>query len=1017
MTPERRIVGRNRELAVLAQLQQQVANGAGAVLLCSGDGGIGKTRLVTELVTAARAKAWQVMSGRAYELEAAIPYAPFADACESTLATLDGNVLMRITRGDRTVFTALAPSMVEPSPNQRGDHFRHDGSSAAELHVRLHTGIVQLLSKLAERQPIVLIIENLQWADSTSIELFHFLARQIGDHRILMVGTWNETERELPGALRTMVRSLRSLGVARDMRLEPLTCAALSELVVNRFDVDAASISDFANQLHDVTRGNPFFAEQTLAELVARGVLREAGGVWVGWQLEELALPRSVRDVLDARLERLSVHARHIAEFIAVTGTSALHDMLHAAMAVKQSESRADALLPSLDELRQHGIIVEQLENSVISYDVAHPMLRQALIDSVGLAREQQMHAQIASALELAYTEHGKHYAERHAEQIAAHWRRADPKTNAREAVRWLLLAGYQAKERFARREAALALHAALDRADEFPEAIDPSVVPELLDELSRLYRRLGEYHDAIAMCTRARDIAASVGNHHGIAVAERRLGLAYEGLGRRADAVEHFDAAIAGALQANDTMLLARIRLAKGDSLQALGLAGEARQETAMALELAEQTGDVELLARTHRVLLKLLTWSGPAHRAWLHARSAVELAEKSGAKNLAWSSHWSAAVLGGFTANTTALQHHLAQATRLANELNSPLLQLRSAEIDIEFRAGTGDWDRALVEGERAVTSARALNQTSLLARLLFWVGGVYLQRGDVAAAQRLFDESWLVSGADAVDVAVDVNAPFEVHGVLPAYTARVILLAATGAHEEALQLGRAAVAMADQTGYVAWAVYRLIPAMAESASALDDRNTLVELHGRLTRDSVALSHTIGRGWVAAIAGEIARLDKDFEGAVAAFQESIAILEAVPCPFDAARMRLRLARALQRLGDTRESVREAQSALQVFNTLGAVPAATEAQSILRALGAHVPVTAPVDGISGLTCRELEILQLVAQRLSNKEVGARLAISARTVGTHLTNMYDKVGIRDRAKLGDLAREQGLHRP
>ena len=1004
-----RLVGRDRELALLEARRVQTARSEGAVVLCHGDGGVGKTRLIAELARHARDANWQVMIGRAYALEAAIPYAPFADACEPVLSAMDGNVLLRLTRGDRAVLTALAPSMTPTT----GTDSRMHGATAAEQHVRLHAGVLQLLARLAERQPVLLVLENLQWADPSSVELFHFLARQVSNHRILLVGTWNETERELPDALRTMVRSLRSLGVATDVPLAPLTVDAVGQLVAQRFDVDPASISAFIAALHDATRGNPFFVEQTLAELVSRDALRKTGDVWVGWHLEEVVLPRSVRDVLQSRLDRLPTDARRIAELIAVAGNATDHDVLRLAAttdagALDPGGPDEHSLLSALDILRGQNIVIEQLQGGAVAYDVAHPMLRQALIDAVGLARERAMHARIATALEAAYGDH----AERHAEQIAAHWRLADPKVNARDAVRWLLLAGRQASARLAGREAASALQAALDRADEYPDAVDTDVVPVLLDELARLYRRLGEYQQTITICTRAHELAQARGDQHGVAIVERRLGLGYEGLGRLTDAVRHFDAGIAIAEALGETMLLARLRLAKGDALQALGLPDDARREIAKALDLAEQRGDVALLARAHRMLLTLHTWSGPAHRAWAHARSAVELAERSGQKNLAWTAHYWVAALGGLTANIGSLQQHLEKAIHLADELHSPLLQLRTAEIAIEYRAGTGDWDRALVEGERAISTARSLDQTTLLARLLYWVGGVYLQRGETTEAQRLIDEAWKVSGADAVDV----TKPFEVHGVLPAYIARVMWLVTIGEHARALTLGRDALAMADRTGYIAWVVYRLIPAMADAALAVDDQATLESLRARLVRDAALLSHTVGRGWVHVIEGELARRRGDLPAAIEAFQQGIAILEAVPIPFDAARTRLRLARALQAFGDTEEATHEARAALQLLETLGAHPAIEEARALLRTLGARMPVRRTAPGFDGLTGRELEIVRLIARRLTNKEVGGQLDISARTVGTHLANIFDKVGVRDRTALGDLAREQGLHR-
>jgi DNA-binding CsgD family transcriptional regulator len=996
------VVGRERELSVIEQLRLQVARGEGGVLLLSGDGGIGKTRLVAELVRAARDSEWHVMVGRAYALEASIPYAPFADACEAVLAAMDGNVLLRLTRGDRAVLSALAPSIAStPSAEPRTS-----GTSAAELHVRLHAGILQLFTRLAERQPLLVVVENMQWADNASIELFHFLARQLTRQRILLVATWNDTERELPVSLRTMVRSLRSLAVARDLRLEPLSPEALGQLVAQQFEVASSSIAPFIKALHDSTLGNPFFAEQTLDELIVTGTLRQAGGIWVGWPAEPFVLPRSVRDVLHARLERLTPRARRVADVVALAGGAITHPVLQRAIADD------DVLFAALDELRTHRIVSEQMAHDMITYDVSHPMLRQSIVHDVGLARGRTLHAQIAVALHAAEEGAAALGAERLAEQIAVHWRLADPATNTAVAVHWLLLAGKMATQRRAHRDAVDSLRAALDRADAFPDVVDAATVPVLLDELARLYRRLGEYQDAIVMCTRSRDRAAAAMDHIGVAIAERRLGLAYEGLGRRRDAIEHFDAGLTSAAQAGDGVLLTRLRLAKGDSLQALGLPLEARREIGLALDLAEQRGDVELLARAHRSLLKVYTWSGPAHRAWTHARSAVELAEHSGARNLAWSAHWAAAVLAGFTSNIVALQLHLARATALADELHSPLLQLRTIEIAIEYHAGTGAWDRALLEGERAVAQARALDQTTLLARLLYWVGSVYLHRGATADAQTLFDEAWAVSGADTVDV----GQPFEIHGVLPAYTARVMWCAAVGDHARAIALGRTALAMADRTGYVAWAVHRLVPAVAESAMAVNDVETIEQMRVRLRRDSTVLSHTGGRGWVSIVDGEMARRDGALDQAADAFQQGIGVLESVPFPFDAARARIRLARVLHDQGDGDDATREARSALQVFEQLGATPWAESARSLLRSFGARLPVRRVLPGVDGLTSRELEIVRLVAQRLSNKEIGSKLDISARTVGTHLANVFDKMDVRDRTALGDLARAQGLHR-
>ncbi|WP_373070875.1 helix-turn-helix transcriptional regulator [Gemmatimonas sp.] len=999
--------GRRAELNILERALADVDGGRAQLLLLSGDGGIGKTRLVQE-AEAGAATGWQVATGRAYPLETANPYALFTDALEPLFAALDPSALTRLTRGDKRILAALTPRLL--SETDLAQQRLTDNATLTEQRLRLHFGILQLLGRLSERRPLLLSLENLKWADSSSIELLHFVSRQLSKERVLLVASWNESDRPLSEELRLALRSLRTVNHVTDLRLTPLSRDDVASLLSTAFHVERDALRPFAALLQDSTRGNPFFVDQTLHELVSRGELRQQGGVWVGWHVEQLVLPPSMRELLLERLQRLSANARLVSDVIAVIGTTARHDVVRSMSGLSE-----DALRLALGELRGEGIVTEQADGSAITYDLAHPMMRQTLVAHVGLARERELHARIAAAIKSVA---GRH-ADREAESIAAHWRQADPQVESARSVKWLLQAGRQALGRLARREAAVTLRAALDWMDEHFHEDYTADIPMLLDELARLYRRLGEYHEAIVMCARASALAEALGDTLAVAVAERRLGLAQQGLGRREDAIRHFDVALthASASQrssgsAHTEVLLARIRLAKGDCLQALGLPEEAKREITRAVEIAERLGQIPLLARAHRMLLMVHLWSGPAHRAWAHARSAVELAEQSGERNLAWSAHWSAAVLAALTAHTGALEAHLKEATRLAAELNSPLLELRTMEIVIEYRAGTGEWDRAIMDGERALAMGRALDQTTLLARLLYWVSGVYLQRGDLATAKRLTDEAWEVSGAGHLDL----ERPFEVHGVLPACMARTAYLTAVGEHAQALALGQTAITIADRTGYIAWAVYRLLPSLAEAALAVEDGTTLSAVRRRLEHDATHLAHPIGAAWVLVIDGAEALREERTADAILLLQRAVATLEAVPYPFDAARTRLRLARALQQSGALTEAKHEAREALQMLERLGARPAAEEARTVLRSLGGKVAGDQHNSPLAMLTPRECDIVRLVAQRLSNKEIGARLGITARTAGTHLANIFDKLDVRDRTALGDLAREQGLHR-
>ncbi|MCA0374859.1 MAG: AAA family ATPase [Gemmatimonadetes bacterium] len=1013
--------GRAQELAVFAQLRQAAAHGSGQVLFLSGDGGVGKTRLLREAAHHARSDDWQVAIGEASALAATNPFAVFADALTPLLQALDAGARMRLTRGDPTLLSVLAPTLWDRADAATRDRPRDSGVSPAEQRVRLHAAVAQLLARLTERQPLLLALENLQWADSASIELLHVLGRQVGAQRLLLVATWNETERAVADDLRLVTRSLRARGVARDLALAPLTRDAVCEVLVGHFAATPTAVADFADRLHHATQGNAFFVDQLLRELVVRGDLHRRSEGWTGWHVDTLALPPSVRDVLEARLERLTAEARAVAELLAVAGTTARHDVVRAVLGADDT-----TLESALQPLRAAGLVAEQAEGDAIAYRFVHPLLQQALLDTVGRVRARAWHGALALALEAMPRDGAADV-----DAIATHWLHADPRQETTRAIGWLVRAGRDAMARLARREGVTMLQAALDRWDALaqrlpdgatlddatdPDApLDAALRRALLDELMRAYRRLGDFHRVIELARRAIATALETGDDLAVAIAERRYGLALQALGRREEALEHFATAVARARAAGDTALVVRTQLARGDALQALGQADAAKRDLSEALTMAESLDDVALLARAHRLQLMLHLWTGPAHRAWAYARSAVQLAERSGERNVRWHAHYGAAVLAGLTSRTDALTTHLHEATRLARELASPLLELRCAEIAIEYHAGTGAWDRALAEGESAVALARALDQTTLRARLLHWLSGVYAMRGDLAQAHRLVDEAWEVLDAGATDRA----RPFEVHGVLPAHVARVRTLVASGEHAAALTLGREALAMAERTGYVAWSVYRLLPAMAEAALACGDAEALHLVRGRLARDAAQLAHPIGAAWLAVIDGEMATARGAHTEAIAHLQRAIAQFEAVPFPFDAAQTRLRLARSCMAAGARDDAVLEARAALAMFDTLGAAPAQETARAMLRALGARVPTPAPHDttaprAFASLSARELDIVRLVARRLSNKAIGAQLGITARTAGTHLANIYDKVGVRDRTALGDLAREAGL---
>jgi DNA-binding CsgD family transcriptional regulator len=986
-------VGRATELNALVAALTAADTGAGSTVFVVGESGIGKTKLVEVVIDQAVRRGFTTAVGRAYPVETGVPYAVFSDALVPMLRGIEPSVLTLLTRGGNADLAQLFPALGDGSrtaAQPRGD--------PAELKARLLWNFTQLLSRLAAKKPLLVVLENLQWADSASLEMLHFVARQVAGERILMVGTHNDPDHRGNAALRGTERSLRGLKGAQRLRLQPLSVDDVVALLEQRFGAERARVAPLAERLHRWTGGNPFFIDETVTSLVQTGQLREAHGAWTGWDVDDLHVPATIRDAVLSRLADLTPDARRLADVAAVLGADATHDELAAV-----SELDAEALIAAIDELRSADVLTEREGADDIVYDFSHPLLQETLYSEIGLARARSLHGTIAETLERLYGDR----AMTHAGRLAFHYSRTDTRQLAGKAVQYLRAAGRDASAKHANREAADYLATALEIAGDASGAD----IDEVVRELARVRQRMGDYPAAVELWERALAGASSRGDFSRVASIERSLGLARYWSGAFDDALAHFDAAIAAARRAGDRALEARVLLPKASCLQAIGRPDEAGREIASALAIANDVQEPGLLARTHRALLLFYLWTGPAEQAHESGVRAIDIAESEAGRNpgVAWSAHWALAMLGGLTGNADEVRLHLAEAQRLAEEARSPLFRVWTAEIEIEFAAGSGEWDHAVSLGERTIALARTLGQRTLLPRLLVWLGLLHFGRGDIEAGRQCVDEAWELSGAS------EPTAPGrDIHGVVPAHIGRAGYHLAMREYAEAIEVGERGLRIADRSGYVVWAIHRLMPIIAESALWAADHKRARALAARMRRESAALGQRLGLAWADAsdAVGEL--LVGDATRAVSLLRGAAEALEAIPYVADAARVRRQLAIALARTGDREGATRELRHAHEVFARLGAKQELDGTREQLRELGARPPARSITQGMAGLTGREVEIVRLVAARRSNKEIGAALGISARTASTHLSNIFTKLGVESRGELADRAREAGL---
>ena len=972
-------VGRDGVLDRLGVMLRAAEGGTAGAALVIGEAGVGKSRVVSELARSARERGFHVATGTANAVERHRSYSLASDMLAPLVASLDRAVLDRLTRGRSAILASILP-LLDFGPRPPGGAIDGD-----EDRTRAFWVLGQLLTTLSTRAPLLLVADNLQWSDRASLELLHFVARSAAG-RILLVGTWTTDEHSATSAWAVAQRSALSVDFAEVIRLAPLRLDDVTALVATVFDVTPPTITPFAALLYGWTRGNPLFVREVLQTLIDNGDLHRRDGTWHGWGIRELVLPPTIRDTLGGRVTTLTADARAIAGIIGVSGVPIQHERL-----VRAARMDEEAVLRALDELRRRGMLVE-LVDDVVRYDLPHPLLRDVILTDLGAARVRRLHLVIADAGLRDGVPSGVA-----AEEIASHVLHAGSTAPRRRFLRTLIAAGESALERRATVDAARYLEAALESLP--PGGPDSERV---LGQLARARERNGEYAAAVRLWTELRERAIARDDVAVRATMTFRLGRALLWRGDRDAALRTFDAALEDAV---DEALVARILMARAACLQELGRAREAAADLVRATELANAIGDVGLQVRAARGTLMLYVWSGPAQRAREAGERALTLAESTDDASLRWSAHWSMGVLAGLTGDSAGVARHLAECERIADALGSPSLSVATAEVAIEYASATGAWSDGLARAARAIAVARAVGAVHLLPRLLVWSALILLGRGEHVAARAQLDEAWVLS--DASDPERAVRRP---HDTIPAHTGYAAYWLAMGDHAQAIAIAERGLALADSSGYVVWGVHRLLPVLGEAALWAGDFARAAALTARMRRDAERVAHRLGLIWADACDALLVLLrDHDPARALPLLAAAADALEGVPLPEYAARVRRQVASAAFDLGDVARARGELRRAHDLLSPMHAEGVLAGIREQLREYGVRPPAVIPPPERE-LTGREGQIARLVAARRSNAQIGAALGISARTVSTHLTNIFAKLGVASRAELADRMR-------
>jgi len=978
------LVGRDAELARLRGLLQDAAAGRAVTGLVSGDAGIGKSRLVAEAMQIAERDGFTVLSGQCAEIGDSVPYLPFADAFRTAPPHIEKAIKAR------PVLSRLLPD---------GDGQAKETDWAGLARQQMFGAVLSLLSELAAGSPVLLVIEDLHWADATTRHLVTFLARMLHRERVAIIGTYRTDDLHRRHPLRGVIAELLRLPMVALVELGPLSAAILAEILSNVPNDPLRLPAATLNSLVERAEGNAYYAEELLTASSC-AVSSSAGDT----------LPTGLAELLLSRVERVSDAAQQVLRAAAVAGGGADDDLVRAASGLPDG-----AYEEAVREAAGHQLLAPDGPDG---YRFRHALLREAVYGDLMPGERTRLHARLASLLvgvpgaaaELAHHSMASHdipgafaasvRAGTEAERLGA-----PAEAHRHYDLALELWARVEAAERIAgMTRGKLGLKSALAAAasGNVPRAV-------------HLLRRIRDWGSGEAGPAESTELRCRVGERLAYHLLQSENTQWY------AESLDVAEATVREALDEPPTWYRARAMATYAIALKDAHRDDDARDWASRAREAARAAGSASVEADALTTTGQLAVRTGSSAEAIGMFTAAIEQAGAAGAVGVRLRAVYQLAterLARGELAEAASVAHRGVEWAEAEGLGLAPFgLDLQHLHFQAHFADGDLDHAQELADGfpVRVTRQSEAL----LSAMALF----VDVARGNPAVGER---RTWLEPFSGDVFVAYVARGILAEHALWEGDCERALAEAEAAIDADAWPAHSPSVIRVTATALAARADRAAQLRATGDASGADAEAAAGAALLGVAREGAsyparpkAVLGPEGRGWLARCEAEYARLTGTnspdaWERVLAEFGPGYV--------YETARAQWRLAEALVEAGRRDEAAAVWRAARDTASRLRASPLGAALDDLARRArldpgngnrGGHGNGSGGTSPLAALTDREREVLSLIARGMSNREIGTELFITPKTASVHVSNILGKLGAASRTEAAAIAYREG----